>query len=101
MAEKRKNIPEDLPPEVSTEVAAEILGCTKNTVLKYKAAGLLEWRNAAPPMSFQPVYRFTLESVKELRLGYDRDEPIPTRPKEQKRHRVKSGRKFKHVQYED
>ena len=101
MAEKRRNIPDGLPPEVSTEVAAEILGCSKDTVLKFKSAGVLEFRNAAPPMSSRPVFKFTLESVKELRTAYERDEPIPTRPKEKKRHRVKTRPKFKHVQYEE
>ena len=101
MAEKRRNIPDDLPPEVSTEAAAEILGCSKDTVLRFKSAGVLEWRNAAPPTSSRPVFKFTLESVKELRTAYERDEPIPTRPREQKRHRVKTGGKLKHFRYDD
>ena len=101
MAEKRRNIPDDLPPEVSTEEASEILGCSKDTVLRFKSAGVLEWRNAAPPTSSRPVFKFTLESVKELRTAYERDEPIPTRPREQKRHRVKTGGKLKHFRYDD
>src|SRR6516162_10229337 len=41
----------ELPEEVTTQEAAEILGCCKHTVLHYLAEGLLEWRNAAPPSS--------------------------------------------------
>jgi hypothetical protein len=43
---------------------------TKHTVLRFLEDGLLEWRDAAPPSSARPVYRITLRSVLELRLGY-------------------------------
>jgi hypothetical protein len=62
----------NLPKEVTTREASEILGCCKHTVLQYLAEGLLEWRNAAPPSSLRPVYRFTVRSVLEIRLGYQR-----------------------------
>lgn len=39
----------ELPKEVTTEEAATILGQSKDTVLKFREAGLLEFRNAAPP----------------------------------------------------
>jgi hypothetical protein len=70
----------DLPDEVTTTEAAEILGCCKHTVLQYLVEGLLEWRNAAPPSSERPVYRLTLRSVLELRLGYRRGNPHPPLP---------------------
>src|SRR5712691_11325685 len=40
--------PAGYPGEVSTKAAAKILGCSKDTVLKFKEAGLLEYRNLAP-----------------------------------------------------
>jgi len=70
----------ELPEEVTTQEAAAILGCCKHTVLQYLAEGLLEWRNAAPPSSQRPVYRLTLRSVLELRLGYRRGSPHPPQP---------------------
>jgi hypothetical protein len=70
----------ELPDEVSTQEAAEILGCCKHTVLQYLDEGLLEWGNAAPPSSERPVYRITLRSVLELRLGYRWGSPHPPQP---------------------
>jgi hypothetical protein len=82
----------DLPREVSTQEAAAILGCCKHTVLQYREEGLLEWRNTAPRSSTRPVYRFTLRSVLELRLGYQRGDPRPPRPPaEKKRRRPNAG----------
>jgi hypothetical protein len=69
----------NLPEEVTTQQAAAILGCCKHTILAYLQHGLLEWRNAAPPSSNRPVYRLTLRSVLELRLGYQRGNPQPPR----------------------
>jgi hypothetical protein len=92
----------DLPREVSTEEAATILGLSKDTVLKLRAAGLLEFRNAAPPGSSRPVYRFLLESVVRLRTSYETDEPTPRLPKEPPRRRLRSGeKKYKHVKLDD
>jgi predicted ArsR family transcriptional regulator len=67
----------NLPAEVSTQEAAAILGCCKHTVLQYLEEGLLEWRNIAPPSSNRPIYRFTLRSVTELRLAYQRGSARP------------------------
>lgn len=85
------------PQEVGTAGAAEILGVSKDTVLKLKGAGLLEYRNTAPPGSSRPVYAFTLRSVMELRTSYERDEPEVRRPVEPLRRRVKGQRKYKHL----
>src|SRR5207247_1191803 len=60
----------NLPEEVTAQAASEILGVSKHTVLRFLEDGLLEWRDAAPPSSARPVYRITLRSVLELRLGY-------------------------------
>lgn len=92
---------DSLPQEVSTGQAARILGCSKDTVLKFKRAGLLEWRNAAPPGSTRPNFRFTLTSVMKLRTTYEVDEP-PIRPsKEPVRRRAKATRRFKHLNLDD
>jgi hypothetical protein len=86
-----------LPKEVSTAEAARILGVSKDIVLKLKAAGLLEYRNTAPPDSFRPVFAFPLRSVLELRTSYERDTPLPRRPKDPPRRRVRCDRKYKHL----
>lgn len=88
---------EEPPQEVGTARAAKILGVSKDTVLKLKGAGLLEYRNTAPPGSNRPVYAFTLRSVMELRTSYERDEPEVRRPVEPLRRRVKGRRKYKHL----
>lgn len=94
----RQNYEDVEPPkEVGTAEAADILGVSKDTVLKLKAAGLLEYRNTAPPESSRPVFAFTLRSVMELRTAYTRDELVPRRPKEPPRRGIKGRRKYKHL----
>ena len=90
----------EVPKEVSTEEAAEILGLSKDTVLKFRAAGLLQYRNAAPPGSTRPVYRFLLDSVLHLRTSYDTDEPTPESPRESQRRVAKGKRKYKFIDYD-
>ncbi len=90
-----------LPKEVSTEQAARILACSKDTVLKLKRAGLLEWRNTAPPGSARPVFRYTLTSVMRLRTTYEVDEPPIRSLKEPTRRRVKTRPRFKHLNLDD
>jgi hypothetical protein len=93
---------QELPTEVSTAEAARILGVSKDTVLKLKAAGLLEYRNMAPPDSSRPVYAFALRSVLELRTSYERDERTPRLPREpQRRRMLPRSKKYKHVKLED
>jgi hypothetical protein len=91
----------DLPEEVSSQEAAAILGCCKHTVLQYLEEGLLERRNIAPPSSDRPVYRITLRSVTELRLGYQRGSSRPARPitatKKMRRSKPASDYKPKHL----
>jgi hypothetical protein len=87
--------------EVGTAEAAKMLGVSKDTVLKLKAEGLLEYRNLAPPSSSRPIYAFRLSSIMALRNQYRRDEPVyPTR-REAHRRRVKGQRKYKHLNLED
>lgn len=67
----------DLPDEVSAQQAAEILGVTKRTVLKYYSEGLLPARNIAPPSSTRPSYRFPLDKIVDFRSSYEYCEPAP------------------------
>jgi hypothetical protein len=93
---------EEAPKEVGTAEAAEILGVSKDTVLKLKAAGLLEYRNTAPPDSSRAVYAFTLRSVMELRTSYDRDDPAPRAPAEPPKRRANERlRRYKHLDLDD
>ncbi len=91
----------ELPKEVSTEQAAKILGVSKDTVLKLKSQGVLEYRNTAPPGSSRPVFAFTLASVTEVRTAYERDEPLPRRPHEPQRRRARGQKTYKHLNLED
>lgn len=88
-----------LPAEVSTAEAARILGVSKDTVLKLKEAGLLEYRNLAPPTSIRAVFRFLLSSVLELRNDYRTDFPTPPSPSQPQRRRVRQKQepKYKHL----
>ena len=88
-----------LPREVSTREAARVLGVSKDTVLKLKAAGLLEYRNTAPPDSSRAVYRFRLASVVEFRMTYQADVPFPALPSQPKRRYVRGRQQnqFKHL----
>ena len=90
---------QDYPTEVSAKEAARILGCSKDTVLKFKDAGLLEYRNLASPKSSRPLFRFRLESVVRLRTEYQADIPTPPIPKEPGRRRLRESQPngYKHL----
>jgi len=91
-----------LPREVSTAEAARILGVSKDTVLKLKVKGLLEYRIASPPGSCRPIFRFLLQSVLHLRTRYEADEPTPGFPRQSpRRHAIPRIKKYKHVKLED
>ncbi len=87
----------ELPKEVSTAEAARILGISKDSVLKMKEAGLLEYRNTATPESSRPVFAFSLQSVLEVRTTYQRDMPIYRRPHDPNRHPIKGKKKYEHL----
>jgi hypothetical protein len=91
----------DLPKEVSTKQAAQILGCSKDTLLAYKDAGLLEFRNLAPPTSSRPTFRFKLKSVLALRTNYEVEEALPTSPTKSPRRQVRGQKKYKHLDLGD
>jgi|ERR1019366_3787261 hypothetical protein len=90
----------DLPREVSTEEAAGILGQSKDTVLKLRSAGVLPFRNAAPPDSTRPSYRYPLAAVIQLRTTYDTEEQTPRMPTEPGRRQAKGKRKYKYIDYD-
>jgi hypothetical protein len=100
-AEKSKLDGVTLPEEVSTARAASILGVSKDTVLKLKSAGLLEYRTLGSPDSSRPVYAFTLRSVLEVRTTYQRDTPPYHRPEAPHRHQVKGKRKYRNFTLRD
>lgn len=95
----------DLPEEVSTEEAGQILAVTKHTVIKLLEDGLLEWRNAAPPSSSRPVYRISTKSVMALRTAYRRGGIRTDTPegKPQRRPRAGSPKPYtvKHIRRKD
>jgi hypothetical protein len=94
----------DLPaclPEVGTATAARLLGVSKDTVLRLREAGLLPFRNAAPPGGGRPLFRFPLHVVLKLRNSYTTEEPVPQRQEEPPRRRVKRDKRYKHLQVED
>jgi len=90
-----------LPSELSTEEVAQVLGCSKDTVLKLKQDGTLEYRNVAPMTGSRPVYRFTLESVRALRTSYSRDVPEIAGSQDSVRRSRKQKRQFKHFKFVD
>lgn len=90
-----------LPTEVSTAEAGTILGVSKDTVLKLKEAGLLEYRNTAPPASSRPVYVFTLRSVIELRTSNERDDPTTHLSTEITRRKARGKGPYKHLNLDD
>jgi hypothetical protein len=95
------NLPE-LPEEVGTRVAAQILDVSKETVLKYRESGVLPARNAAPPGSSRPIYRFPLEAVVKLRTEYETEQATPRSPMaSQRRQGRPPTKKYKHVKLED
>jgi hypothetical protein len=90
-----------LPREVSTAEAAAILGVSKDTVLKLKSTGLLEYRNTGSPDSCRPVFAFSLRSVIALRTTYDRDVPVVRQRPDSPRRRVKGAKNYKHLNLDD
>jgi hypothetical protein len=103
-AKKAKGVPsvqdfreDDLPAEVSTAQAAEILGVSKDTVLAYRQKGLLPFRDTAPPGSSKPAYLYPMKAVVKLRTGYQTEQAAPTVPAESPRRQVKGERKYKHL----
>jgi hypothetical protein len=91
----------DMPREVSTAQAAEILGVSKDTVIAYKRKGLLPFRNLAAPGSTKPMFAFPWDAVIQLRTTYQTEQPAPPMPKEPQRRRVKGRRQFKHLDLDD
>jgi hypothetical protein len=66
-----------VPTEVSLSGAARLLGVDHKTAKKYLTAGLLEWRDIAPPGSTQPTFRVKLDSVTRIRYAYRVGSPAP------------------------
>jgi len=90
-----------LPEEVSTVQAADILGVSKDTVLAYRQKGLLPFRDLAPPGSTKPIYMFPLEAVVKFRTTYQTEQPAPRQQNMPPRRRVKGERRYKHLDFGD
>jgi hypothetical protein len=91
--------PLELPEEVGTERASEILGVSKDTLVGYLKEGRLPYRDIALRSSSRPVFRIPLAAVLEMRTGHEVAEP-PTAPlpREPVRRRAKAAReKYKHL----
>jgi len=92
---------DSLPPEVSTAEAAQLLGVSKDTVLKLKDDGLLEYRNAAAPSSSRPIFLFSLQSVMTVRTTYRTDSPAPHQKSDNSQRRATPSKKYKHLRLSD
>ena len=91
----------NLVEEVTTKEAAEILGVSKDTVLRLKKAGHLEYRDAATPGSSRSTFRFPLTSVLKIRTSYTTDIPPGKFRREENRHPSKSRNKTKYIRVSD
>jgi hypothetical protein len=78
----------NLPREVTTREAAQILGCDPKIVTKYIRHGDLEWRDIAAPDSSRPNYRITIASVLKMRQSYRRSFPQVSGERQQPQRRV-------------
>lgn len=91
----------ELPPEVSTAQAAEILGVSKDTVLEYRKKGLLRYRDTTPPGSSKPAFVYPLDDVVRLRTTYQTEDVVAKQPVEPARRPVKGRRRYKHLDIDD
>jgi hypothetical protein len=94
---RRQHRPEDrpeqpqvklTPPELPRREAARYLGVSVETLTQLQKVGLVRYRNASPPGSGKPRYRYPVEDLDRLmRQGYRRDLPrsakAPTRHRKQ------------------
>jgi hypothetical protein len=68
------------PPELSRQEAAAYLGVSVETLLQFHQAGLVRYRNASPPGSGKPRYRYPVADLDRLmQQGYRRDLPPPAK----------------------
>ena len=91
----------ELPAEVSTARAAEILGVSKDTVLEYRKKGLLRYRDTTPPGSSKPAFVYPLDDVVRLRTTYQTEDVVARQPVEPARRPVKGRRRYKHLDIDD
>lgn len=93
---------EDFPEEISTAVAAKILGVGPDAVRKLLKSGALRYRNTSAPGSTKPTYRYLLDDVLTLRRTYQQDEPVAsaaqTRPRRRPR---RTSREYRHLDPRD
>jgi hypothetical protein len=83
MAERESKV---VPPELSRRDAARYLGVSVETLKELQQAGLFRYRNASPPGSGKPRYRYPIEDLDRfMRQGYCRDRPRPVPPRRRRK----------------
>jgi hypothetical protein len=86
-----------VPPELSRRDAARYLGVSVETLKELQEAGLFRYRNASPPGSGKPRYRYPVEDLDRfMRQGYCRDRPKPAVPPGHRRKQVQP-RTYEHL----
>jgi hypothetical protein len=78
-----------VPPELSRQEAARYIGVSVDTLKTYQELGLIRYRNASPPGSGSPRYRYPLADLNRLmEQGYRRDAPRPAKSPLRRRKQV-------------
>jgi hypothetical protein len=84
--------------ELSRREAAQYLGVSLDTLVELHRSGCLLFRDASPPGSARPLYRYAVKDLEEfIQSGYRRESPEPARA-----HRRPSSRpqKYDHLDLE-
>jgi hypothetical protein len=64
------------PPELSHREAAQYIGVSGDTLTKFRQRGFIGYRNASPPGSGKPLYRYLVADLDRfMREGYRRNLP--------------------------
>ena len=78
------------PPELSRQEAARYLGVSVETFLEFQREGLLRYRNASPPGSGKPRYRYPVVDLDQLmQQDYRRDVPRSKKSSTRRRNQSK------------
>ena len=69
-----------VPPELSSREAAQYIGVDVDTLHDIRKRGLVLYRNASPPGSGKPRYRFPVADLDRfMQQSYRRDLPRPAK----------------------
>jgi excisionase family DNA binding protein len=89
-----------LPREYSTKETAQLLGCSKDTVLAYIRGGVLKARDAATPGSSRKMWRVSDESIRALVSSHQAQAPPMKRAKETRRRIKPVPQHFRHLNFD-